>query len=410
MDLVRTIDRFLDEDYLVETLTTFLRTPAEAPLGQNFVDPRDPDVVHFVRDVIQPRVDAFGFKDFLNDEDNNLAFLIGGGGREGAEKDRSEVPTLLLMAYSSSHHGNRMEDPYSGKIESAARLGVDESCAFGRGAGKKGSLAAALTALKIVHDSGAALRGRLIFAVNTEGYSSHRGSEHIFAGLVTRGLRPVGAVLCTGTGLRACLGNRGRVDILVKVIGHETHSSQPHTGLNAIDGAYEVLTRLRQMRFEKSHPRLGREQLTPYKLVIGPVAPHTIPEEAEFRLDRRLVPGSSMDAAVEEVRTALGDLSPFKVDVWRGPFMLPSETAQDAPIVNALGRAVELCRGRSLEIFHATFTGDAGYACSQGVPPVEFGPAAHGEMNRPTGTEFVPVVHVREAARVYAHVILDMLA
>ena len=44
------------------------------------------------------------------------------------------------------------------------------------------------------------------------------------------------------------------------------------------------------MRFEKSHPRFGREQLTPYKLVIGPVAPHTIPEEAEFRLDRRMHP------------------------------------------------------------------------------------------------------------------------
>ena len=409
MDLVRTIDRFLDEDYLVDTLTTFLRTPAEAPLGQNFIDPRDPGVVQFVRNVVEPRVNAFGFHDVLNDEDNNLAFVIGGGSA-GAERDRSETPALLLMAYSSSHHGNRMEDPYSGKIESAARLGVNEPCAFGRGAGKKGALAAALTALKIVHDSGAALRGRLIFAVNTEGYSSHRGSEHIFAGLVAHGLRPVGTILCTATGLRACLGNRGRVDIFVKVIGRETHSSQPHAGLNAIDGAYEVLTRLRRMRFEQVHSRLGREQLTPYKLVIGPVAPHTIPEEAEFRLDRRLVPGSSMDAAVEEVRTALGDLSPFQVDVRRGPYMLPSETAEDAPIVKALGRAVEACRGRSLETFHATFTGDAGYACSQEVPPVEFGPAAYGEMNRPTGTEFVSVADVREAARVYAHVILDMLA
>jgi acetylornithine deacetylase/succinyl-diaminopimelate desuccinylase-like protein len=200
------------------------------------------------------------------------------------------------------------------------------------------------------------------------------------------------------------------VDIFVKVTGRETHSSQPHAGLNAIDGAYEVLARLRQMRFEKSHPRLGQEQLTPYKLVVGPVAPHTIPEEAEFRLDRRLLPGSSMDAAVDEVRAALGDLSPFTMDLWRGPFMLPSETPPEAPIVKALGRAVEACRGQSLEAFYATYTGDAGYACSQGVSPVEFGPAAYGEMNRPTGTEFVPVAHVGEAARVYAHVILDMLA
>ena len=224
MHLVPTIDRLLDQDYLADTLTTFLRTPAEAPLGQNFIDPRSPDVAHFVRDVIQPRVEALGYRDFLHDDDNNLAFLIGG---EDFPDHRSEPPTLLLMAYSSSHHGNRMDDPYSGKIESAARYGADEPCAFGRGAGKKGSLAAALAALRIVRDSGATLRGRLVFAVNTEGYSSHGGSEHIFAGLASRGVRPAGAMLCTGTGLRACLGNRGRVDIFVKVIGHETHSSQP---------------------------------------------------------------------------------------------------------------------------------------------------------------------------------------
>ena len=189
MDLVHMVDRLLDQNYLIETLTTFLRTPTEAPLGQNFIDPSDPDVVHFVRDVIQPRIEALGHSDFLNDQDNNLAFLIGGdGSRQGGEGLKGK-PTLLLMAYSSSHHGNRMKDPYSAKIESAAQYGVVEPCAFGRGAGKKGSLAAALTALKIVHDSGARLRGHLIFAVNTEGHSSHRGSEHIFTGLARKGLR-----------------------------------------------------------------------------------------------------------------------------------------------------------------------------------------------------------------------------
>jgi succinyl-diaminopimelate desuccinylase len=388
-----------DDRFLVDTLTEFLRTPAEAPLGQNFIDPRDPHVALFVRRVIEPRVEALGLKDLLHDDDNNLVFTVGDGA--GA--------TLLLMGYSSSHHGNRMEDPYSGRIEDASRYGVNELCAFGRGAGKKGSLAAALAALKIVVESGAKLRGRLVFAVNTEGYSSHRGSQRIFDGLDRLGFKPDTALLCVGTGLRACLGNRGRVDVLVTVRGRETHSSQPAAGLNAIDGAYDVLTRLRMMRYEKSDPRLGREQITPYKLVIGPVAPHTIPEIAEFRLDRRLLPGSRVDNAVAEIRALLADLGQFGVEVAEGPFMLPSVTSPDAPLIQSLGRASQACRGTALETFYAGYTGDAGYAASVGVPPVEFGPSASNETEKPTGTEFVPISQVKTAAQIYAYVIKDML-
>jgi acetylornithine deacetylase/succinyl-diaminopimelate desuccinylase-like protein len=398
-DRRETIERHLDRTYLTDTLRTLLRTPAEAPLGQNFIDPRDPSVVHYVREVIQPRLAALGFVDVLEDEDNNLLCLAGDG----------VGPTLLVMTYSSSHHGNRMPDPYSGKVEWAARYGVDELCTFGRGAGKKGALAAALTALKLIRDSGIRLHGRLALAINTEGYSSHRGSERIFRGLAAEGVRPHGAIMCVGTGLRACIGQRGRADVFVEVIGREAHSSQPDAGLSAIEGAYQVLTRLREMRSAKRHPRLGAEQITPYKLEFEPIAPHTLPEVARFRLDRRLVPGSTPGEAVEEVRAALADLAPYQVRVSQGPFMLPWETPLESPIVLALGAAVSVCMGRDLEVFCARYTGDTGYASARGVPSVDFGPPAYSDGDRPTATEFVPLSGVEAAARVYAHVIMDVV-
>jgi acetylornithine deacetylase/succinyl-diaminopimelate desuccinylase-like protein len=335
----------------------------------------------------------------LLDEDNNILCL---------SEDRPG-PILLVMAYSSSHHGNRMPDPYSGRVESARAYGVDEACAFGRGAGKKGALAAVLSALKLLRDLGLPLRGRLAFALNTEGYSSHRGSERIFRGLDRHGVRPHAAIMCVGTGLRACIGERGRVDIFVEVVGREAHSSQPQVGLNAIDGAYAVLTRLRGMRFARSHPRLGAEQLTPYKLEFEPIAPHTLPEVARFRLDRRLLPGSTPEDAVEEVRGVLADLAPYRVSVSQGPFMVPWETSADSPIVRALGAATRACVGRDLELFHARYTADTGYASARGVPPVEFGPPAYSDGDRPTATEFVSVAGVEAAACVYAHGIMSFL-
>ena len=398
-DVSSTIAKALDRAYLIETLTTFLRTPADAPLGRNFIDPRDPDVVRFVREVIQPRLEALGYVDVLSDEDNNLLCL----------SEARPGPTLLLMAYSSSHHGNLMPDPYSGRVESARAYGVDEPCAFGRGAGKKGALAAALSAVKLLRDSGHRPRGRLALALNTEGYSSHRGSERIFQGLKRHGVRPQAAIMCVGTGLRACIGTRGRVDIFVEVVGREAHSSQPNLGLSAIDGAHAVLTRLRGMRFDKSHPRLGAEQLTPYKLEFEPIAPHTLPEVARFRLDRRLLPGSSPGEAVDEVRRVLADMTPYRVSVSQGPFMVPWETSTDSPIVLALDAATRACVGRDLERFHARYTADTGYASTQGVPSAEFGPPAYSDRDRPTATEFVSVAGVETAACVYAHAIRSFL-
>ena len=394
----RALDRALDDAYLLDGLTTFLRTPAEAPLGQNFIDPRDPQVAHFVTEVIKPRVASLEPATLTQDGDNNLVATWGGAG-----------PTLLLMTYSSSHHGNLMEDPYSGTIESAARYGVDEVCAFGRGGGKKAALAAALAAVKALRDAALPIRGRLVVAVNTEGYSSTRGSEGVHAALKAARIAPDGAVMCFGTGLRGGIGTRGRVDILVDVIGRETHSSQPEQGLNAIDGAWMALDRLRRMRFETKHPRLGREQLTAYKLTFAPIAPHTMPETASFRLDRRIVPGTAIDAVVDEVRAVLRDLAEFRVEVRRGPYMLPWEADPGSPLVRMVARAFADVAGQDLELRYAAYTTDTGFTASHGIPVLEFGPRAYSEDDRPTAAEFVSVESVRLAARVYARTALGVL-
>ena len=152
-----------------------------------------------------------------------------------------------------------------------------------------------------------------------------------------------------------------------------------------------------------------QEQLTPYKLEFEPIAPHTLPEVARFRLDRRLLPGSAPEEAVEEVRGVLADLAPYRVSVSQGPFMVPWETSADSPIVLALGAAAQACVGRDLELFHARYTADTGYASAQGVPSVEFGPPAYSDGDRPTATEFVPVAGIETAACVYAHVIRSFL-
>jgi acetylornithine deacetylase/succinyl-diaminopimelate desuccinylase-like protein len=304
-----------------------------------------------------------------------------------------------------------MDEPYAGRVGPGAAFGVNEPCAFGRGVDKKAGLAAALTVAALVQQGRLPLKGRLVIAVNTEGWSSHRGSTAIYAHLRRLGVWPEGAILCTGTGLRAAIGNRGRVDVLVQVHGREAHSSQPQHGLNAIDGAHEVITRLRALRIDRTDPVLGREQLTIYKLAFSPIAPHTIPALAEFRIDRRLLPGTSLDEAVEEVRRAIGDLAPFRVVVERGPYMLPSRTDPGLPHVKALLEAHHAVLNTPGETFFLPHTGDAGYSCAVGVPPVEIGPSSRAQVlaAMPTGPELIALSQVEAAAGLYAETVRRLL-
>src|ERR687885_848348 len=315
------IERHVDADYLTAILVRLLQTPTDVPLGETELVPEDPKLARYVREVVRPELERCGFDRVVVDARNNLVCCIGAD---------VASPSLLLMGYAVAQHANLMADPTPGRIAGPRDYGLDESCAFGQAATQhKGALAAALGALKLLAASGVRLRGRLVFAVNTEGRSSHANSAQIVDG---HGVRADQGILAFATDNRISLGNRGRVDVNVTITGKAAHSSQPWLGLSAIDGAYEALTRLRAMAFGPAHPQLGAAQATVYKLQFSPIAPHTLPATAEMTVDRRLLPGEEIDAAVAGVRAALGDLSPYGLTVERGAFMYPAEVPPDAPV------------------------------------------------------------------------------
>jgi acetylornithine deacetylase/succinyl-diaminopimelate desuccinylase-like protein len=52
-------------------------------------------------------------------------------------------------------------------------------------------------------------------------------------------------------------------------------------------------------------------------------------------VDRRLLPGDDVDGAVSQVRAALADVTPWRIEVERGVFMHPALVDEDAPVVRA---------------------------------------------------------------------------
>jgi acetylornithine deacetylase/succinyl-diaminopimelate desuccinylase-like protein len=384
----------LDIDYLIREAQALARVSTAVPLGFDTLIADDhPLLVHYVQEVVRPKLDALGLRDLI-DVGNNLVVRFGKPNGNRA---------LILQNYTVTQHHNHMAEPFSGKIANARDYGYDEPCVFGQGVSQnKAHQAVMLAVLKHFIEAGIALDGCLYWVVNNEGRSTHDCTRAVLARI---GRKPDFGIVQLGTGLKVWLGNRGRVDIDVHVHGKSAHSSTPEHGLSAIDGANEVINRLKRLDWPDRHDRLGGRQAIVYKIRYEPLAPHTLPSDAFLTIDRRLLPGDDPTAAVEEVRATIGDLAPFEIEVAQGVTHLPALVERDEPSVRAF---LETARatGPELQTVHVGSAFDAGGLTSAGIPAVTFGA---GAGIYPVGPDFVPIAQLRREAELLLRFIRERL-
>jgi acetylornithine deacetylase/succinyl-diaminopimelate desuccinylase-like protein len=138
-----------------------------------------------------------------------------------------------------------------------------------------------------------------------------------------------------------------------------------------------------------------------------------MPGEASLTLDRRLLPGTDADEAVEQIRGALGQIPSFDIAVKKGVHHLPWKVPRDLALVRTLAAAHEAVRGRAPEVGYVRYAFDAGYANFRGIPTVMFGPASPAVVRTAArdvlATEFIPVSAARDFAKIYAHAMLSVL-
>ena len=390
------VDRSLDRAYLVETLSALAKVPTGVPLGfDTLMEPDDTKLVAYVQGHLRPELMRLGAYDLIDAPRNNLVVRLGSG-----EVRRS----LLIQSYTPSQHQNFTDERLAGVVANARRYGRDEPAVFGQGVSQnKAHQAVMLAVTRLLLERGAPLRGRLYWAINNEGRSSHACSEAIVAALDER---PDFGILQIGTGLAISLGNRGRVDVNVHVQGRATHSSTPERGSSAIDGAHLVIERLRALHWPDRHPLLGGRHAVVYKVRYEPVAPHTLPSDAYLTVDRRLLPGDDPAEAAAEIRAVIGDLSPYAVSVDEGVTMLPALVESDHPGVRRLQAAHRAATGHDADQVYGSGTFDAGGLCALGIPAVMYGASGDADL---TGTDFVPISAVETEARALARLILGYL-
>ncbi len=228
-------------------------------------------------------------------------------------------------------------------------------------------------------------------------------------------LKPELVVSTEPTGLNIHRGQRGRMEIRVRVKGRSCHGSMPHLGDNAVYKIAPAITAIEKLNERlKDDPFLGKG--TCVVSWIGCQTPSlcAVPDEAEFHIDRRLTQGESKESALAEVKAALLEAGveaevftlTYREEAWTG-LVYPMEKyfptwvlGQDHPALAAGTTAFRKVTQQEPEITRWTFsTNGVTIMGVHDIPVLGFGPGLESVAH--TANEWVPVADLLTACAFY---------
>ena len=134
----------------------------------------------------------------------------------------------------------------------------------------------------------------------------------------------------------------------------------------------------------------------------------TYPEQCNLAIERRTLPGESVDKVLEEITNAFAAVRSarpqFHAQVTLNTAQLPSDVSLEAPIVKRLRGALEREK-LPVKIEGLSAWTDAALLNEAGIPTICFGPGdialAHA------AEEFVPIEEIDTATRVLTRVVRE---
>lgn len=227
------------------------------------------------------------------------------------------------------------------------------------------------------------------------------------------GLRPEVVLLAEATDLTLRRGHRGRCEVRVRMRGKAAHASTPELGDNAIVKMVPVIQALETMTADlPSHSLFGKGNQV-ISLIGGPNTPNSVPSWCELTLDRRMVPGETMESILEGIRKVVEPLGAeayipeqpvethtgLRLD---GPSFYPGWLIpEDAPLVKAGQETFKALWDKETRVDIWRFSTDGTYSAGvAGIPTLGFGPEE--EMYVHTPQDQVNLEKLRKAAMFYA--------
>ena len=248
---------------------------------------------------------------------------------------------------------------------------------YARGAyDMKAGLAAALIACR---DAALAdIGGEVIVAAVADEELASLGIQEVLTHLDPA--RIAAAVVTEPTERQAGTAHRGFVWTEVTITGVAAHGSRPHLGADAILAAGHHLVafdHLDQQLRSRPHPFLGTGNLHA-SLITGGTEESTIPDRCIFTVERRTLPGETLERVEADVADLLEQCRPadprLNITARTTLHRPPMETPATAPIVQALLAAA----GPGTTVAPMSYWADSAFLSTAGIPTVLYGPEGEG--------------------------------
>lgn len=234
---------------------------------------------------------------------------------------------------------------------------------------------------------------------------SYRGVAAFCDQLRSETVKPEAAIVAEPTALQPVIASKGLVRFKIETIGKAAHSAKPHLGVNAIESMARVITAIEddtcQLR-TTVHPLLGPASCN-VGVVKGGVQVNLVPAGCEIEIDRRMLPGETVDHVLAHYQRLLDSLVNRhpELDVIMHPPMLtdmPLETDQKSSPVQRIASVLEDMELDATPI-GVPFCSDASKFGALGIPSMIFGPGSIDQAH--AADEYVECDQVCMAEEVY---------
>ena len=283
---------------------------------------------------------------------------------------------------------------------------------YGRGAADaKGCLAAMIWAGKALAESGVSLGGSLALnPVSDEESGGLEGTRKVLeAGL----LEPDACVVGEITTNQVAIAHKGVVWMKLTTHGKTAHASTPWEGVNAISHMVRILhlleTELVPELALRKHPLTPPPSLN-LGIIQGGIRTNVVADHCEVTIDRRILPGETVQDAVEEIRRLIDKAKAEAptIDARLEVLLVgtPLETSPDEEIVRL---SCQACKDMGLPSEPVGYqqASDGRFFRERGIPTVLIGPGIPELAHTPD--EHIALADVYRAAQLYALIAYRML-
>ena len=269
-----------------------------------------------------------------------------------------------------------------------------------------------LWALKRYADSGHGPNNVALLLSVDEEVTMQGIKSFAYRDLPTLGWRPAAAVVGEPTELRAVVAHNGCLRWDITTHGKACHSSVPHEGVSAITVMARVIALLEERyipSLQAEHMLTGRAVCS-INMIHGGSAPNIIPASCHIVVDRRTVPGESVEQIDSTLRAMLGQLrlegSSSRIDVEVQLDQPPLGTAHNQAWAGKVTETLNELSWSTLRL-GAPFATNAAHLDAVGIPTVVIGPGSPHTAH--TADEWVEIDQIRRGVDLYHRLMIGTL-